>query len=73
VTHDDDAEPDQQAGDGADTPRPGVPVTGEPAIDRLLSALEDLESRPLSEHHERLVHAHEQLQQLLNPDDGSGS
>lgn len=49
---------------GAD--RSGVPVTGEPAVDRALESLQDLESLPLADHHDRLARVHEELHAALN-------
>ncbi len=51
----------------------GAPVTGETTVDQALAWLEGLETRPLSEHHDRLVQAHDQLQALLNPAAEPGS
>lgn len=46
---------------------PGGPtLTGEPAVDAALSGVQDLASRPLSEHHEHLSRAHEALHGVLH-------
>ena len=44
----------------------GPPLTGEPAVDDALSGVQDLASRPLSEHHEHLSRAHEALHGVLH-------
>ena len=38
-----------------------VPSTGNPTIDEALQGLQDLPSKPLVEHHDRLARAHEAL------------
>ncbi len=44
-----------------DESEPAVPSTADPAIDDALQSLRDLQSAPLSEHHDRLARAHETL------------
>jgi hypothetical protein len=58
-------EPTRPAGAGS-----GIPVTGEPDVDRALESLQDLDSTPLAEHHERLSRVHEELHRALNPQQG---
>ena len=48
------------------------PPTGDAEIDRALSELADLPSRPLSEHHDRLAAAHEVLHRALDRNDEPG-
>ena len=48
------------------------PSTGDPDIDRALSDLPDLPSRPLSEHHDRLAAVHEVLHRALDRNDDPG-
>jgi hypothetical protein len=50
---------------------PDAPVTGQPQVDQALESLQGLESAPLSEHHDRLARAHEDLHQALNTDPNS--
>jgi hypothetical protein len=46
------------------------PQTGHPTIDEALLSLVDLDSAPLSDHHDRLAKAHEVLHEALDrPDD----
>ena len=52
-----------------------VPSTGNPTIDEALQGLQDLPSKPLAEHHDRLARAHEALHVALErsgnePDSG---
>ncbi|NNG19478.1 hypothetical protein HJ590_07765 [Naumannella sp. ID2617S] len=57
----------QQAND----PGP-VPTTGHARVDGVLTDLADLAERPLSEHHDALARAHEDLHRVLSdPDDES--
>ena len=48
------------------------PATGDPEIDRALSELVDLPSRPLAEHHDRLAAVHEVLHRALDRNDEPG-
>jgi hypothetical protein len=57
---------DPVGGPETTTARP-APVTGEEAVDQALAELSDLDAAPLSEHHERLAHAHDALHQVLHP------
>ena len=43
------------------------PTTGNATIDDALLGLADLPSAPLSDHHDRLVKAHEILHEALDP------
>jgi hypothetical protein len=43
------------------------PLTGNATIDDALLGLADLESAPLSDHHDRLAKAHEALHEALDP------
>jgi hypothetical protein len=42
-----------------------VPSTGDPAIDTALQDVDDLQSAPLAEHHDRLARVHEALHVAL--------
>lgn len=42
------------------------PTTGDPVVDDALVELDDLDSVPLADHHDRLVRAHEALQGSLD-------
>jgi hypothetical protein len=48
----------------------GAPVTGLPAVDDALRALDDLDGRPVSEHHDALSAAHEALHESLQSSAG---
>lgn len=52
--------------DEPDQSRPNPPVTGESEVDRALESLQDLDSQPLNDHHDRLARAHEELHRALN-------
>ena len=45
---------------------PGVPETGNPAVDEVLNSLEALESVPVDEHVAIFEQAHEQLRRTLS-------
>lgn len=45
------------------------PQTGHAPIDDALLGLADLDSTPLSDHHDRLAKAHETLHEALDPPD----
>jgi hypothetical protein len=51
-----------------DAPQRDVPRTGEPTVDDALEGLQDLDSAPLDEHHDRLSRVHEDLHRALNPE-----
>jgi len=62
-------EQDEQQGEHGATAQSGtIPVTGQPAVDHALAALQGLESEPLADHHDRLAAVHEDLHAALNPD-----
>ncbi|OYO22111.1 hypothetical protein CGZ93_09430 [Enemella dayhoffiae] len=49
-----------------------VPTTGHARVDGVLADLADLAERPLTEHHDALARAHEDLHRVLSdPDDES--
>ncbi len=55
----------------ATTPATRPPASGDASIDAVLAELDDLPGRPLAEHHDRLVQAHEALHAALERrDDG---
>jgi len=63
-------EPDQGRLDDLE-PGPGInpPQTGHAQIDDALRGLNDLDSAPLADHHDRLAKAHEVVDEaLLRPD-----
>jgi len=47
-----------------------LPATGLPAVDQALTALADLEQRPVSDHHTELAAAHEVLHDELQTPSG---
>ena len=49
----------------------GRPATGLPAVDEALAGLNDLDQRPVSEHHAELAAAHETLHAELESPSGS--
>jgi hypothetical protein len=55
--------------DLAPDPASSPPQTGHAAIDDALLGLADLDSTPLSDHHDRLAKAHEMLHEALDPPD----
>jgi hypothetical protein len=55
--------------DLAPDPARSPPQTGHAAIDDALLGLADLDSTPLSDHHDRLAKAHEMLHEALDPPD----
>lgn len=63
----------EPAADHADGTGETRPVTGEPVVDQALGTLDDLTDRPLSEHPDRFADVLQQLNQVLNPDDSSGT
>ncbi|GAB3925039.1 hypothetical protein GCM10011575_04770 [Microlunatus endophyticus] len=63
-----DQQADQQGERGATAESGTIPVTGQPAVDHALTALQGLESEPLTDHHDRLAAVHEELHAALNPD-----
>jgi hypothetical protein len=69
------SEPGQGAAATDDPRPPAPPATGDPAIDTALQGVGDLASKPLSEHHDRLVQVHEALHAALegSGDDAAGS
>jgi DNA topoisomerase IB len=48
-----------------------VPVVDHPRLAEALERISDLDARPLTEHHDRLVEVHEVLDQVLHADPGS--
>ena len=46
------------------------PQTSDESIDEALRSVAEIEQRPLSEHHDQLVSAHEVLHQALHPEQG---
>lgn len=46
---------------------PGPPEVDHPALAAALAEIRDLDTQPLSEHHERLRTVHEAMHTVLNP------
>ena len=67
---DDDAESDDEGVEGrAREDVDAAPVrTGDPRVDEVLTSLDGLDERPVSEHAEVFERAHEQLRAALDPD-----
>ena len=52
----------------AQRPAPEPPPVDDPRVAEALQRISDLDEVPLSEHHDRLVRAHEVLHDVLHPD-----
>jgi hypothetical protein len=70
---DDDTESDDQGVEGRARDEVDAPPvrTGDPRVDEVLTSLDGLDDRPVSEHAEMFERAHEQLRAALDPDRAS--
>jgi hypothetical protein len=57
---------------GVEPPPDPVPAVDHPRLAEALARISDLDTTPVSEHHDRLVEVHEVLHDVLHPDDATG-